>query len=744
MATLYVDFENGNDANDGLSFANRKKSITSASTASSPGDTVRVMASQTPVSIGSATWTNLSPTVTVSSSLTQLLYKEGAWSAATNVTATASTTRRLGATAASLAIAAAFTTGRVGHYDLGSTQDLSAFDSISMYLRITTAQTDLSIYEIRLCSDAGGTTAVKTLTLPAINSITNNWFPITLSDGSALPSNVRSIALYANTDPVTPTIIIENVIACNRNSLNLTCLLHKSTDGISDCWGIKSIEGTDVILDTNSQSLATVTPRGYVGTTESVTTYATQPIELNIAGVTSATGDFFTIGVSGSSGNDITFSGGWNRTDMSTQTGITWATGTHGNGEFIGCSNRSHIIFERLGGKYFNKVIAVASANRIIIDDCHSVHFIADGFLLATGTNTSPAVLIQNCTAKQSSTTGFTFSAASGSKGMQAINCYATNCFTDGFSVGTNVSTLEDCSSHNNTSDGFFLTATDGSLFENCAANDNGATGFNFVTASQNRLVDCEARRNLRGADMSQSQSNTFINFETEDNTTGSINSLSSSNVDNFFFNWVHNEATTIVSPIANENAKFISVNDNGTANNHIIYTDGGQISSDTTTRHTASGISWKMDVTNTGRNELYPLIHRLPAIACKANIEVTAKIWLRKNNNTIAGSFVLRRGQLAGLTTTHISTMSNVADTWEEQTITFTPTSDGFVEFEVWAYGGTTLSVYWDDFSYTASEKLDTSSGDYAFLRTGVMIGDDGQSGGGGSGEPFANGYMS
>lgn len=59
MATFYLDYEGGNDANDGTSFANRWKTITNGATAAriAPGDTIRIMKSPDPTSIGSATWT---------------------------------------------------------------------------------------------------------------------------------------------------------------------------------------------------------------------------------------------------------------------------------------------------------------------------------------------------------------------------------------------------------------------------------------------------------------------------------------------------------------------------------------------------------------------------------------------------------------------------------------------------------------------------------------------------------------
>jgi hypothetical protein len=60
MPTYYIDFEGGNDANDGLTFANRWKTFNTGATAAriAAGDTIRVMASPDPTSIGSATWTD--------------------------------------------------------------------------------------------------------------------------------------------------------------------------------------------------------------------------------------------------------------------------------------------------------------------------------------------------------------------------------------------------------------------------------------------------------------------------------------------------------------------------------------------------------------------------------------------------------------------------------------------------------------------------------------------------------------
>jgi len=59
MAIYYIDLENGNDANDGTSWVNAWKTITSGPTTAriSSGDDIRVSKTSDPVSIGSATWT---------------------------------------------------------------------------------------------------------------------------------------------------------------------------------------------------------------------------------------------------------------------------------------------------------------------------------------------------------------------------------------------------------------------------------------------------------------------------------------------------------------------------------------------------------------------------------------------------------------------------------------------------------------------------------------------------------------
>lgn len=141
------------------------------------------------------------------------------------------------------------------------------------------------------------------------------------------------------------------------------------------------------------------------------------------------------------------------------------------------------------------------------------------------------------------------------------------------------------------------------------------------------------------------------------------------------------------------------------TTGEHLIHTDGGTISSDTTNRHTASGICWKMAVTSVSRASDYPLDLKIASVACEANKQVTAKVWVKKSHATdIAAKLVCRGGQIAGVASDVTDTKADDTD-YEELSVVFTPTAAGVVNLEVWAYWAANTAdefVYVDDFSVT------------------------------------------
>ena len=70
----------------------------------------------------------------------------------------------------------------------------------------------------------------------------------------------------------------------------------------------------------------------------------------------------------------------------------------------------------------------------------------------------------------------------------------------------------------------------------------------------------------------------------------------------------------------------------------------------------------------------------------------------MRRDNTGLSMRLMCKGGQLAGIANDVSSAMTAAADTWEEVTITFTPTVAGVVEILAEAWGGTTYSGWVDD----------------------------------------------
>lgn len=329
MSTIFLDLEAGNDASDGLSFANRKKTPAGASAVALPGDTVKIMASTTPNSLGTnGTFAKGSPTITLAAAQNAAIETcETAWTASANVTTTTSTTRKQGTLSTSIAPAAAFTTGLAAYKALGGATDFSAYQQISFWFQQTAGT--LSGFTIKLCSDAAGVTGVSTFTIPA-PVVLSGWNRVTVNLGSAMSASVQSVAFYVDVDNGGQAYILDNIVACKApgtGELSHKTLIGKAKSlgaGGTDAetwYAIRAIEGTTITLDLLNLSNAGSTTNGrYWGTSETVTAYSLFPSYVPTSVVTADLQ--WTAG--GTDTQTLTISGGWNRTDMTTQTGQTW------------------------------------------------------------------------------------------------------------------------------------------------------------------------------------------------------------------------------------------------------------------------------------------------------------------------------------------------------------------------------------------------------------------------------------
>lgn len=484
MATFYLDFENGNDANDGSTWALAWKTITSGATAAriAPGDTIKIAKTADPVSLGqNATFTDGSQTVTLTSAVTKKIDDANAndWTVSTNITGGTNTSRKLGSTALTLTPGASFTTGKVAYKAIsgGGTQDFSSYQKISFWYRAVSASAIAdATYKICLCSDATGDTVVNEINIPATLASTN-WRTVTLDYGGALSSSVQSVAIYANSDPGTTAFSINNIFA--TNNLTLDTLIGPSGD-VNYC--IQSIDGTTIKIDSNNTA---ATGRGYSGSAGTETIYYQQPWF-----PTDGTGTWETIQDSGSeTGGYITFSGGWN-TSSGLQDGYT-AVGatTVGVRTGISCSGKRFLVVENLKLARFNTVITFP-----IFGNINNIVCIGSASL-AVSSSISGTVL-QSCKLLNFSGTGYVFPA-------RYYNCEFRNCASYGIQVGS------------------------GNLFSGCSFSNNGSGDVSPTSISHSYNTNSIVFRNslfsstTEIANTSSSLQNSWITSWDHDQTAG-------------------------------------------------------------------------------------------------------------------------------------------------------------------------------------------------------------------------------
>lgn len=771
MTIYYVDLENGNDGNDGLSFANRKKTIPTVAA----GDSVRIMASPDATSIGTATWTKKSYNTTTSGIITgatnatpivitkashgfsdgDTVYIAGAvgntgvngiweitnvsdnnftlinsvgngtwtsggtlylltgrrvmltdstttmpitghqattgrtaWTPSANASATLSTaiSTKTNYYTDSINLTASFATGKIAYKTL-STMNLSGYQQLSFLVQMAAGTVNAGDLQIKLCSDTLGATAVNTFNFPAI-AATNIWQRVTIDLGSAMGSNINSIALYNTVDRGAINLYLDNIIACKAPS-DPASLTHASLISMGEeYYGIQSIVGSRVLLSAGTTSGITSLHPQWYGTTGSYTTYKKESVNLG-SFLASAT-VWFNTTTDGTSGSPITYSGGWNRTDMSTQTGKTWIKSTNGMGTAFRISNNYNNI-EKFGISGFSVGIGNTTANSYHYCNFTNLSLIdnnSSGLYAAANSGISASIDENVCN-------GSTFAGMSTSTLDPAYSTISIN------KVVNSVITLRDCILTN------LDTAVSGSridiparsaIIKNIGSFKHTTTVFNIgaSTSSINvynlGVIDEVTQLSVATASTAPSS---FSNGTVT--TTGTI---MSGNMHSIYLENVNYTSPVSINNTTLGNYGGLYLTNCNSSNGY--YKDVGSVLTDTTVRHTASGYSWKMSPTTTSACLTYPLRMKVGSFAFNAGSLVTVKAWLRRDNTALYMKLVLPFQGIPGVTDEISSSITVGADTWEEVTITFTPTSAGAAEVYVDAFGGTTYNGYVDDVTIT------------------------------------------
>lgn len=741
MATFYLDYEGGSDAADGTTFANRWKTITSGATAAriAPGDTIRVMGSPAPTSLGiNATWTNKSVTVTLASALNVLITNcDAAWTASANVTSTADTSiYRTSTGSAKHVIAAGFTTGLASYVALGGAQDYSAYQGITLWVYVAVKTLAASELSIRLCSDAAGVTTVDTLALPAITQ-TGQWIPVYIDKGSALGASIQSIALYGDADNGAITVYLDNIStvkAAGADALNLASLIGKNTAS-EYWWALRSINGTALTIDSSPITAVATAGRGYYGTTEAVTTYKRETIKTDL--VAANTTVVQAIQDDGTAGSLITFSGGWDRTAMTTQSLETWFDGRSGFGVGVSTNLKDYLSIDKIHGvRYYRAWLfdgPFCTIGTVYAAHCHlGLYFNAPdnltvtaahvwGSYLAGVENTNGSVWdisllrIVSCAAA-SVQSGWSISSVniSGHWDIDVLDCHNSNWY--GLTTSTNIASyvhIGTLSTNDNGQAGiFFSTAAAFHRWriDTLNANSNGFDGAAFGgLAGELHIGDLNAATNGRYGLVIPSSYQGMLTVDslvTTGNSTSGVNATQFGGITVIKKSSMAEATKVSLGSSGYSNGRLSFHNYNGTADDHRTYLISGgtgsgnaTIFSETSVRHTASGIAWALSPKSTTYvTSLFPMVLSVAKIAVAASALVTVRMWGRRTNTGLTGFLRCRGGQIAGVSADVTDSMTAIADTWEELEITFTPSEKGVVEIEAVCYGGSTYTFYVDD----------------------------------------------
>lgn len=601
------------------------------------------------------------------------------WTASTNVTTSLSTIdvaagdSKEGDCSDSIAIGANFTTGKAAYKATG-TLDLSGYQQLSFYIKQTagtsTVNGDISL---RLCSDSIGDTTVHTFNIPAIVA-NNNWIPFTINLGSAMSSDINSIALYVDVDRGAQTFLLSNIIACKApsepDSLTLQSLISKNT--ADELWyPIMSINGTRVMLgqgaNLNINTTSTTHRGGYYGVTENVTTYKRESIKTPILSNTTAVNQSIPEG--GFLGNYINYEFGWDRTNMSVQNLDTFYDGLNGFGYcFVSAAN--YIRINKLGMVRYQRPIRFAPCqfgNHGIIE---SVGASDMSFDITSGSSKNTFDVLKS---SSSSSHGLYFSF--GCNG-NIFNKYI------GIGHGTNgIAMIQGCgynrfnyvlSAHNNY--GMFFDTASNNTFINVNLIQNANDGVRYYLGDNDNYINCTTTNN------------------------GSTYGMYLFNGHIYLKNCIINESLEL-GCYTWGNGRIYSSNHDNTNNNYLIVTDAGLIRAQTDVRQTNTGYAWSLAPTSsTFRTSFYPLDFKIATVAVNANALVTVKAWMRRNNNLLNLGLRIKGGQIAGVPNDITSYMTSTIDLWEQVTLTFTPTEVGVVEIFAECWGGSTFTGYIDD----------------------------------------------
>lgn len=597
----------------GSSWSDAWLTIGSGATAAriQPGDEMRISKTADPVSLGqSATWTDNSQTVTLTTAVTKHVAKadNGAtgWTAAANITLASLSARKLGSNALNITPAAGFTTGKMCYAAIegGGTNDFSAYQYINLWVRTGNSTSYASgAFSVVLCSDTTGDTPVNTVNFPAWGGSTALQM-LVIDTGGALGSSIQSVAIYANVDPGTNAFGVNHIFAGNNN-LSLKTLIGKTGDVN---YNIQSIDGVTIKIDSNNTS---ATGRGYSGSTSTETLYYRVPFDIT------TTGTWATMSEAGNTLMPYNqYIGGYNPSN-DTRDGITCLASTLvGAGNPFSMSNftaLSYFIFSRFAA------ITVSSATFLRIVECvfcgGSTYFSAS----------SISIFLQNCKFLNNA-----FGPTLYGGECNFVNCEFRSITISGLTGAGNISAIS------------------------CVFANNGTSS---IVASEGL-----------------------------DRGSGAM----------LLRNCILSDATEVTFG-ASRFPGVWSFDHDDTPGNNWGFFSGATINMQSSVVHGSEPVAWKFTLSSATRSIYFPVTLRLGPFPVEASALVTVTAWIKKDHATNVGAKLYVQDELYNIEGVVADSATKADDTsWEELTITFTPTEAGVVPvfLDAW-YAAGASNVY-------------------------------------------------
>jgi hypothetical protein len=643
MSIFYIDLVNGNDSNDGTSWALAWKTITNGATIAriAPGDEIRIAKTSNPVSIGNATWNNCSKTVTLANARTINLFDcESGFTASNGAAVGTTTMRKQGSIASSITPPASTATGTKYAYKTITAVDLSGLTAISFWFQFA-AVVATGNFKICLCSDTSGDTIVDTFPIPAL-PFYGVYIPLTLSriGGGYLGSSIQSIAIYSDTVAPTgsKTILLDNIMACYSGGLSLQSLISKNgnaKDGLEGYYAIQSIVGTTVLLDNGPGTLANA-GRGYSGVTEIVETFLREGFKTDQPQYSNS--NINVVNNSGTESAFIKYTGGWN-TSTNEQDGETFFDGLSGYGYGWVSSSKQYWSMDYINFYRYNYGVNVNN-NRYLVNI----------------------------------------------KNIRAGNCSGYGIYLSGFCIKVD----QVFNANNCTSNGIYiLNASDGTFSVIREAHGNLLSNIIFYNAYSNTIKYAKCYNSARaGFEFILSNNNTVVSAVTQYNITASI--IFDFVGNNAFLNPSLSESNTVSTNGQGSDASLTILNDDSVEDNNWMYFYLGTANWQTLVVHESDPGAWLVSPV-TGRSLSYPIKIKIAEVAVNASSQVTVTTWAKMADSSGGVKLIINDHSHLGITETY-DTKSADTD-WEQLSIQFTPTQKGVVD--VYAYFWNAINLY-------------------------------------------------